>query len=538
MSDTDDLLMLARATNTVTPKPSEMEKELGVGSVLPTQSYLEFVTGHALEAGKAFASNNSTIPLDHLITMRRSDGQARALLRVLTLPIRHALREAEFVAPSYLPEGTSTDKEVEFANQMFTLPPNHGGMTVPVGKFIRQVLLSVLEGFAAFEEVRYVPDVGPLKGKVVLKKMAHRDGRTIRFLVDEKGGFDGFKQIARRPDGEVIEATIPRDKAWYFATMEEENPFYGVSYFEAAYWHHTVKKRLYYITNIAAQFAAVPGRIGTVPRGASAGDVDRFLKGLRDFAFNTAMAKPEGFTVDNFNGNSNFDFTKLIDHHNMAMAKSVLATFLEQESRQVLIDNTSRDSAADLLIMAIESLMEEIAENITHYLMPKYIDWNFGTEVYPVFKFPPLADSSRDVIKDLLSVVATAQSTQLTPEMIREMEKKMVMRLGLEVDYDEVEEREAEEKAKAEEQEALMNAQMAPQPPPGEQAAPPPGEAGAAPQEGAESAPAAPPGLSPERQQALGLSAVAGSGVVITLDEVMAEMERMQRDPHYIPAAR
>lgn len=104
--------------------------------------------------------------------------------------------------------------------------------------------------------------------------------------------------------------------------------------------------------------------------------------------------------------------------------------------------------------MTIQSIMDEIAEHISHYLIPKFIDWNFGSEVYPEFHFGQLADASKDAIKELFTVVATAQSTQWTPEFIRELEKKLTDRFGLNVDYDAVDLREEEEKVKQAELEA------------------------------------------------------------------------------------
>lgn len=512
VSDDDDALEFARR-NGVTPKPPELEEELGVPSVLPTSNWMEWISGSGSDGGTV-ALNFSTIPVDKLVDMRRTDGQARALLRVLTLPIRAAWREAEFVAPDYLEDGQKADDEVEFANRMFALPPSHGGMEVSFGHVLRQILLAILEGFSAFEEVRYVPDKGPLKGKVVLKKLAHRSSDTIRFRVDDNGNFDGMYQIARRPNGDPVHVYLPKEKCWYYAVQEEENAFYGVSYFESAYWHHTVKKRLYYISQVAAQFGAVPGRVGQLPPSVKPSELRAFKKALADFSFNTAMTVPHGYAVNPFNGSTGFDFVKLLDHHNLAMAKSVLATFMEKESRQVLIDNANRDEASDLLVMAIESLMDEIAERITHHLMPKYIDWNFTNGAYPVFKFPPLSDSGRDVIKDLLTTIATAQSSMLTPEMIREMEKKMVLRLGLDVDYDEVDKREAEEKKQAEEQ---MAAQM--------------GQQGGEVTEGEEGGPTGPDtNVPPEYQSddgAGGYQSFSATGVTISMDAVLEEMRRM-----------
>lgn len=463
MSSSEDNVVELAGPDVKPKAPFTGEEEFGVPSTLPTGSWSSFIAG----VGQNEAENRNILTLDQLIEMRRKDGQARALQRLVTLPIRKAASEAEWIEPE---EGGAA-QETDFANKMWTLPPYQGGMTVPWNKLIRQVCLAIFEGFAAFEEVRYVPEKGPLKGKVVLKKMSHRDGRTIRFLVDKKGGYDGIRQVTTAL-GEAIDVKIPKEKTWYFASNEEENPFYGVSYFEAAYFHHEVKKRLYYISHLAAQFAAVPARVGKLPQTqVDPNRLQAFKTALANFAFNTSMTVPFGFEVELMNSGSNFDFLALIDHHNSQMSKSVLAKFLDDEQRQVLIENATQDASADLFLMTIESIITEIEESLSMYVMPKYIDWNFGTQKYPKLKFGALSDSNRDAIKELFTVIATAQTTMWTKEFIRELEKKLTDRYGLEVDYDAVEKREEEEAAEMEEQKRreaqLFEQQFGSQPQPG-----------------------------------------------------------------------
>jgi hypothetical protein len=546
------------ASKKVTPKATDLnEQELGVSSSLPVGSWTDWLGTSTTGKSELEAQSNALISIDQLVEMRRRDGQIRALIRLITLPILKALETAEWIEPQADEEGETQDEnpaagataeeggeeveqepqaeeeteeekpvessedeepqspEVEFANLMFNLPPSSGGMTVTVQKFMRQVLLAIVEGFSCFEEVRRVPEDGPLKGKIVLKKLSHRDSKTIRFLVDDKGGFNGVRQVTQAK-GQTVDVRIPRDKVWYYAANEEENPFYGVSWFESAYSHYDMKRKLYYISHIAAQFAAVPGRIGTVPQASQPKDVAAFRQGIEKFAFNTAMVVKEPYKVDSFNGNTNFDFLKLIDHQNQMIAKSVLAKFMEDVERQVLIENGNADASADFFVMGLEAMMGEIAENLTHYLMPKYIDWNFNSGVYPQFKFGQLSDSSRDVVKELLNTIATAQATKWTPEFIRELEKTMAERLDFEIDYDEIEAREEEERKKLEEQQRQEQEQISSflQNRGGGGGTPfgggPPGEAGA-PEEAALTA--------------------ASSGSAITAHDVAVELARLTDEP-------
>lgn len=466
----DNVVALAKTKKTVEPKADPLVgTEYGVTTPLPGgtyDAYLGTTTGEIPRFG--------LVSIENLVEMRRKDGQARALYRLLTLPIRAALQTAEWVEPD---EG-GAEQETEFANLLFNTPPQNGGMTTPVTKILRNTLLALGDGYAVFEEVRHVPTVGPLKGKIALQKLAYRDSRTIRFRIDKKGGFDGVRQVTSL-GGKAIDVVIPAEKVWYYAANEEENPYYGVSVFESAWQHYDIKRKLYYIAHLAAQFAAIPGRSGKVPKGFDINELKQFKQSLADFAFNTSMTYPEGYEVEFHNNTAAFDFLKLIDHHNHMMSRSVLGGFIDNEDRPALVDIAQSDPQADLFMMSIEAIMNEIAESWTYHLMPKYIDWNFGTQKYPVFKFGKLADAAKSTIKDVFTAVVTSSILNCTPEFVREMEMKLSEELGLDIDYKEIEKREeeaaqqAQEEAQAQaEQEAAMQAAQ-PAPAPGAPNGPP-----------------------------------------------------------------
>lgn len=447
--------------NAAAPKPEEMNVEFGSLQTFQQSSWTDFSYGRAKQSTNgtySIRNKSDAVPLDKLIEMRRRDGQTRALLRLFMLPILSCLNEAEWVAPEYAEDA---DAEVKFANQMFRLPPTAGGMSSSLDTIMRYTLLSLLEGFSAFEEVRYIPEKGPLKGKITLRKLAHRDSSTVTFKVDDHGGFAGISQTFRDLEGEQKTVDIERDKVWYYTANSEENPYYGVSMFETAWYHYDIKIKLYYIAHIAAQFAAVPGRIGYYPLSATQPQRTAFTQALANFAFNTSMTAPADWKVEPFNGSSGFNFIELIDHHAHMQSKSVLMQFSDTEDRMVLIDNGKADASADMYIKALESIMSQIAESWSTHLMPKYIDWNFGTDVYPKFKFGQLSDAARDSIKDVFTTVVTSSVLNSTPEFVRELEKKLSARLGLDVNYEEIEKHEEEAAEMQAEQQALQEELMA-----------------------------------------------------------------------------
>ena len=396
------------------------------------------------------------ISLEAMVDMRRSCGQARALGSLVTLPIRLALQQGKWVAP---PEGDA-DEEVEFANTMWTLPPMLGGMTTPASQVISQMLLALWDGFAPFELVTHIPTEGPLKGKWALRKMAYRDPRTVTLMQDQRGGYAGFRQQVMTPDYGMLDKALSPTKTALFTVNGHENPLYGVSYFESAYPHYESKMKWYYISEMAGQFAAVPGRIGTVPRTAKPNDVVAFKQALENFYFNTTMLMKEGYKVAPFNTSSGFDFLKHIDHHNMMMAKSVMATFFEGDQRTVLVENSTQDASADLFLLSMETLANDFADVLTHHVMPKYIRANFKNSTkFPVFKPGPLSDNARRKISSLFEKVAVSGILNTTPEMVRELEKHVSRDLGLDVDYEDIEAREEEAAIQQAEQAEMLAAQ-------------------------------------------------------------------------------
>ena len=499
------------APKIVPNEDSDALVEFGTQTTFPMSSWDDFAYGltHTSKNGAkehfVISPRPEAVPLDKLVEMRRRDGQTRSLLRLFTIPILACLKESEWVAPE---DEDKAEEEVQFANDMFNLPPQAGGMTSSKYKIVKHLLLAILEGFSVMEEVRQIPTEGPLKNKVTLRKLAHRDSRTIRFLVDSNGGFNGVKQTAYRPGGEAFSVAIERDKCLVYTCNEEENPFYGVSMFESAWYHYEVKTKLYFIAHIAAQMAAVPGRIGHYPMGTGPVKRAEFQNALAKFAFNASLSLPAEFTVEPFQSNSGFDFVKLIDHHSHLQAKSVLMHFADNENRMVLIDNGSGDASADMYVQLLNSIMDDLAALFTTYLMPKYIDWNFGTGVYPIFRFGALTDSARDAIKELFTVAMTAGMLNSTPEFVREMEKKLATRLGLDINYEEIEKIEdeaAEQQALAAEEQAKiaeeqMKADQEAAAAGGAPAGPPkPGQKPGQPQE----EPASPFGMTADQQQAL-----------------------------------
>jgi len=435
----------------VQPKKQEIGQEFGLRQNLPFTTTWTPPSGQGTTSNELWRPDDDTPTIAQLVEMRKTDGQARALYRLITLPIRSALKGVTFTPA----EGG--EKEAEFIEQMLTLPPNGGGMTSSLNRVIAEMLLATFDGFSAFEQVYHIPKYGPLKGKICLRKLAYRPSDTVTFLLDDSGGFNGFRQRAYFK-GQAMDVGIPRDRAFYFAVQEEERPFYGVSYFQSAFYHYDVKKKMYWLAHLAAQHRAVGSRIGEVPPSASELDKANFRAALEDFGVMQTIMLPPGFKVDNQYPSGTFDYMQLINHHNSQMSKSVLASFFDEQQGgdKALVDFGKQSDA--LFLMGLQSIMEDVAYVINTHLIPKFVDWNFGSSKYPTFTWGPFTDEQKEAINDAFNKLSTAgQTLTVSEDFVFELEKIVAEDLGLPVDYEKVqaEKDEAKELAKQQQQQFM-----------------------------------------------------------------------------------
>lgn len=450
----DDIIELAAKSTPAgmtMPQP-ETEVEVGHSFYLPFLN--EFKNSWELP-------REEEVSVKKLVAMRQSDGQAQALYRLLTRPIQAALKSSTFV-PTDTESGG--EKEAQFIEKLFMLPPSQGGMTTPFPLVIAQMLRAVFDGFAPFELVYQRPASGPLKGKYTLEKIAYRPAETIKFLIDRHGNFEGFRQQTYF-NGELIDVKIPKDVAVYYTANEDERPFYGQSYFKAAFYHYDKKVKLYWLLHVAAQRAAMGTRVGTIPKNANPTEKNRFLKALADVGIAQYIAVPEGYEVESLKEAGSFDFLQYINHHNSQMSKSILAPFFDTEQGSggdsSLVDFGKQDDS--LFMLMLNTIMREVADVINNQIIPRFIDWNFGSGKYPRFQWGPLTDEQKGAMKDTFDKLSTAgQTLTISPEFVWELEKQMAEELGLEIDWDPIDAERVEQKEMAKQAQEAQLAAMQP----------------------------------------------------------------------------
>jgi Protein of unknown function (DUF935) len=413
-------------------KPTKRDLDTEIGVQIRGMPFSEAFAGsdHVL-----IRSSEPTVK--QLVEMRRNDGQARGLFRLLTMPVRAAAKRATWVPAD------GGDKEAKFAEELLTTPFVLGGMKTSFQRVVAQMLLAVMDGFSPFELVYTIPKKGPLKGKIALSKIAYRPSETIQFLVNDVGDFEGLRQRTTAPGGRYIDEKIDADHSLYYACGDEENPFYGVSYFNAAFYHYDKKIKLYYLAHLAAQHRAVGSRVGKYPTSASPNEIAQFRKALSDFGLAQAMSFPDkGWTVEELGLRiGDFPFMDFVNHHNSQMSKSVLAPFLDdaQGGQKSLVDfGGQSDSMYHTLINVLVAELETL---INETLVPRFIDWNFGTDKYPQIKFGSFTDEQKKSINDTFDKLATAgTNANVTRPFLLELEMRMAEEMGLEIDYKKIEE--------------------------------------------------------------------------------------------------
>lgn len=428
------------------PKPPPEADNFSVG----VPYYLPFSTPYR-DSWEVF--RDDPVSIRQLISMRRQDGQARALYRLLTKPILAALKNADVIP---VDGQTGGKAEAQFIKDMFFQPAAMGGMQHTFARFIKQMCLALFNGFTAWEMVYWVPDQGPLKGKVTLRMIDWRPSETLTFLLDGQGQFNGFRQRTFF-QGRTIDVKIPKETAVYYAHEEAERPFYGVSMFESAFYHYDKKVKLYYIAHLAAQRAAVGLRVGTMAPNPHYQDRSSFTKALADMGMAGYIVLPsQDWTVTSLKETGTFDYLGLVNHHNSQMSKSVLAEWFDNaqgggDGDSAIVDFGKQSDVT--FFMMLEGIMEEMAQVIDHDIIPRFIDWNFGSSKYPQFKWGQLTAEQKAAIQDTFDKLAAAgQSANVTPQFMLELEKKLASDLGLDIDYDTIEKQREQQQAAMESQ--------------------------------------------------------------------------------------
>lgn len=368
-------------------------------------------------------ARKDTISVTDYRKMLDNDGTAEAVYNLLTLPVKGATYHFE------VDEGGA--KELALVEDNFTLPPHMGGMSLPFDLFIADMLRGIVEGFRLFETVVTIGEHGSTKGKYVYRKLAPRDNETVTLRRDLNGGFAGAQQ--KSWNGTIFtNVTIPVERCFLFTYAKERDYLYGRSAFKSAFYHYDRKHKLYYLQHLGGEFAALPGKKLTVPESVMASETQReqARSAVENFGgFDSSIVLGPDWALDEYKSDP-MDLQSGIDHHDTLIARSVLAQFI------VLAGNSAGsyslgESDKESFLQALQGIMKQIEQHINYFLIPNLIDWNFGTGIYPRFKFEDISSNTKKVMSEAFNEII--KRPDMPSYMIEGIVAQVAEELGIEV---------------------------------------------------------------------------------------------------------
>lgn len=374
-------------------------------------------------------SRTDEISIKDYRRMLDSDTTVEALYNIFTMSI---------LAATYHIDADSEDADeaqAEFVRRNLLEPPHKGGIQTPMNLFIDQSLIAIYEGFALFEKVYELRD-----GKLVLKRLAHRDSTTLTLIRDEVGGFGGAKQRTTDATGAFQEVTIPAYKCFLFTYGKNRNYLYGRSAFKSLYPRYDKKRRLEYLDSVALQADAIKPK---VLKRTVDGVVSEQLKKARNKALevlgrlgkhNSVASIPYGYELDVLNTEGR-DPHQSIERQNSEMARafhaSVILTATQGSASNVGSYSLSTNQK-DLLQTAITGVMRLLESHINQYLIADLIDLNFAERHYPEFHFDTPDESIISAVFEAFKLLV--QKDRISDDIATGIEESTATRLGIDLD--------------------------------------------------------------------------------------------------------
>lgn len=461
------------------PVQTSLEKELGSTGVMTIGGYLD-----TFEETAELRWPNDVIVYDR---MRRTDAQTASTLRAVTLPIRRT--RWSIVGENVRPE-VRRFVEVELG-----LTPEGQGRRrrrrqgIVWDEFLQHALLMLPMGHMAFEQVYDVDEVGPELEDVAgqlpplvahLRKLGPRLPRTItRWEVATDGALEAIHQFVTQPDGHTEDVRIPVDRLVMFTNDREGSDWTGSSVLRASYKHWLIKDTLIRLGPLVVERNGMGFPVVTYPGGGDqsiALDLARSARAGEE----AGGALPEGYVLEFVGVKGTLkDELPLLTYHDQAIGRNLLAMVLDLGH-----DAGARSLGtvfADLLAGAENSVISNVEETVTEYVIRDLVALNFGQdEAYPELVGEEVSAEAALSAEDLQRLV---EAGVILPD--RDLEADQRRRYGLPNLPD------PEEFGPGEDDPHLRNEPGAPPPPPPPPVAPANGLGDVPP--GGQPAPPAPP---------------------------------------------
>jgi phage gp29-like protein len=327
--------------------------------------------------------------------MRRSDGSVRSVLQAIKLPLMRATWGVKVAKED---GGDETDKEIAAFCQKALVSSDYSAD--PFSTVMKHVLLMFDFGFSVFEKVWIVDE----DGRLTLKRFAPRLPQTVRnFEVNPDGSIKNVIQYASK-DGKEQELKIPGQYAVVFSHEREGDNYWGISLLRFLYMHWFYKTELYRIDAVRLDRYGVGIPVGKIAKGYvikpnEKKEIIEILRGLRShhraFALlpeeiELKILAPEGSGTAGATG-----LMDSVDHHDVMMARAVLAHFLTAGSQKHGNYGTTV-AWADMFLYGLQATAIYVCDEINRSVIRELCDLNFdmtGRE-YPKLTASTLEDTN------------------------------------------------------------------------------------------------------------------------------------------------
>jgi len=384
--------------------------------------------------------NSVTKAYDVYNRMRYADGACHALLQAVMLPILGAKYDVEAVSE----DATHQEQAALVRHNYFS------GMSNSWEEHLAEAFTFLPFGYSLFEKLWHekgvdwaIPagdeskKVALKKGFKMYKKFAFRSQRTLeKWLFNEDGSFNGFKQKAKDPNGKDCNPDLVAPNILVFTNHKEGDNFQGVSMFRPAYKHWKASDEVREIDIIGIEKNAlgqpyiqeihIEGKAGMV-KPADRTDALAKLEALQAHE-EMAHYIPKTMELKELEGKMNTDaIQNSLRHHTTMMAMSILADFM---LLGVVADRGAQslgDTKIDFFYKSLTSKIDTFLRVHNQYAIPALIDANYTVTdgLYPRLVCMGLTQEDMKAWADTLGVIATTSFLPPYIELTKHIAKKL-----------------------------------------------------------------------------------------------------------------
>lgn len=356
--------------------------------------------------------------------MLRTDGKARAVEQVLTLPIRGARWQ--------ITKPADDRGQHDLVVRALTAPETQGGMRTPFRQVLAQATAACLYRSSAFEKVFKLDS----DGRVVYDAVAYRPPTSVYLARNAKTAqLQGFLQWTWVDIARFERIYIPQAKAWIYLHGLHRDPILGSSDIEVCWRVFETKQKIRFLWNAFMENQVTPKAIarkitGDDPAGAAA--LARQVATLKGGGV-VGITSADEVTPWNSQPQAAGVFLAAVNYLDEEMYASVMANFLGLGTASGIRGGGSFAlslSQTDFYLQSRQAVMAELAEAVTHGLIAPLVRWNFGADAaVPEFKYvgmAPTSNTTEAIMQMVTALVGTPPAPGVAPQVPQEFIDELV----------------------------------------------------------------------------------------------------------------